>query len=159
VHSPKRCFPFMIAHSGVGAFSLSCHRHAGPACHFHPPPHIARSPPRRCITSPPPTTLHCPASILEMPNQGFNSLVLIPPHNPLLNPPWPSMARSLISVVSSHYCPTTASPVPIKGRALLQRKLHILSSLSSSLLPSSTPTLSSHHHHHCTASPSPPVLR
>jgi hypothetical protein len=82
VHSPEMHFLFRIAHSRVGAFSLSCHNLAGPAHQFHPPPNAGRSPPCRRLTPPPPATPRHQASNLETPSQGFNSPALIPPQNP-----------------------------------------------------------------------------
>jgi hypothetical protein len=47
----KRRILFDIAHSGRDAFSLSRHRHVGPACQLHPLPHADRPLPLLLVAS------------------------------------------------------------------------------------------------------------
>jgi hypothetical protein len=50
VFSERRIL-FNIAHSGRDAFSLSRHRHVGPACQLHPLPHAGRPLPLLLVAS------------------------------------------------------------------------------------------------------------
>jgi hypothetical protein len=110
VFSERRIL-FDLAQSGRDAFSLSHHRHVGPACQLHPLPHAGRPLPFLLVVSrhlaPPSFTLGCRLS-------HYSPHHHLPPLIPLLTSPLSSMAlKPLTPPLLPPGHPSPALPRPL----------------------------------------------